>query len=214
MRTKEESLRYLEEKFNIEAFRLPTKTYFRPWQDEIDDELEKQRDSVKKTVRIFLEIDRIYIAALGRSKLSALNAGMRFMHIGYPVYEVGHPLTPAIGNDERYKDLLYAVSGSGETKFVVSAAEKAKEKDVPVIAITSNLNSRLAQLATEKIVTKGKKILSSDSQIPSEFEEPINFLQSKSENKAYHIGDLLVSSIAKMKGITEADMEKRHANTE
>jgi 6-phospho-3-hexuloisomerase len=214
MRTKEESLKYLEEKFNIEDFRLPTKTYFRSWQDELDEELDKQQNSVKNIIKIFLESDRVFTVALGRSNLSALNTGMRLMHLGYQVYEVGHPYTPAIGNDERCKDVAYCVSGSGKTKFVVTAAEKAKEKNVPVIAITSNLNSSLAQLATEKIVTKGKKILPSDSQIPSEFEEPINFLQSKSENKAYHIGDLLVSSVAKMKGITEADMEKRHANTE
>lgn len=214
MRTREESLQYLEQRFNVNEFASPIDTYFKPWQHELELELKEQEKNIKNTVKILLESDRIHTVALGRSRLMALNTGMRFMHIGYFVYEVGHPYSPAIGTDERYKDAVYAVSGGGETRLVTTTARIAKENHVPVIAITSNPNSTLAGLATEKIITKGKKIYSRDATVPLEYEEPINFLQTKSERKAFDIGELLVNCVAKMKGITEEDMRKRHANTE
>jgi len=214
MRTREESLQYLEEKFKIEEFASPVDTYFKPWQHELALELKEQEENVKNIVKILLERDRIYTVALGRSRLVSLNTGMRFLHIGYFAYEVGHPYSPAMGTDERYKDALYSISGGGETEYVVTTSKIAKRNNVPVIGITSNADSRLAKLATEKIVTKGKKIYSKDSQVPFEFEEPINFLQTKSEYKAFCIGELLVNSVAKMKGITEKDMERLHSNTE
>jgi 6-phospho-3-hexuloisomerase len=213
MRTREESIHYLEQEFDIGEFASPIKTYFKPWQDELVDELKEQKESVKNTLQLFLDCERVDTVSLGRSRLVTLNTGVRLMHLGYLLFEVGHPYTPALG-DGRYKGILYAVSGSGKTRFVTNAAGIAKENHVPVIAITSNPDSTLASLATEKIVTKGKKIYPPGSPVPSELEEPINFLQTKSEFKAFCIGELIVNCLAKMKGVTEADMKKFHANTE
>ena len=212
MRTREEALKYLEKNFNIKDFKAPIHTHLKPWLDELDEEIGKQGDEVKKIMKILLESDRIYTAGLGRSKLAALNTGMRLLHTSYQLFEVGHPYTPAIGNDERYKDAFFAVSGSGETEYVVTEARKAKKKNVPIIVITSNEKSRLAELATEKIVTLGKKIYPKGSSVPPEHEEPINFLQGKSEDKARDIGELIINYGAKIKGITEADMKRRHAD--
>jgi len=213
MKSKEDSLKYLE-KFNIDDFVSPIKEYFNPWQIENELELRQQEKSVKKIIEILLNTDRIFTHGVGRSKLAVLDTGMRLMHLGYLMYEVGHPYQPAMGNDNRYKDTMYAASGSGKTTFVTSVATKAKENGVPIIAITSNANSPLAELATEKIITKGKEIIPNGQPIPPEHEQPINFLQTKSEDKARYIGNMLINYIAKAKGITEDEMRKRHSNVE
>ena len=44
---------------------------------------------------------------------------MRLMHLGFHVYVMGETITPSIGKG----DLIIALSGSGTTKLVVTAAE-------------------------------------------------------------------------------------------
>jgi len=214
MRTRKQALKHLEKKFDIGEFVKPIDTHFKPWLDELNEELKGQEKEVKDIIEILLKSDRVYTVGLGRSRLGIMTTGMRFMHAGYQVEEVGHPYAPAMGTDEHYKDVLIIESGSGETNYAVTTAKIAKNNKVPIIAITSNPESRIAKISDKKIVTKGKRIYPTDSKIPSEEKEPINFMQTKSEDKASRIGELLINYTAKMRGLTENDMQKRHANTE
>lgn len=188
---------------------------FKEWLDELNIELKEQSQKADRIVKGMLEADRIFTAATGRSELMMRCFGIRLMHEGYDVFRIGESYTPAVGNDSRHRDVLFVFTGSGKTRFVLRAEEVAKEKGVPIYGVCSNLNSEAVEIAGEEnmIVTKGKRIYP-DGTVLGEDAHPINFLQTKSEFKAFCVGELVVNAIAKAKGLTEEDFKKRHANTE
>ncbi|AOH56637.1 hypothetical protein ABE28_019900 [Peribacillus muralis] len=64
------------------------------------------------------------------------------------VYVVGETITPSIAKG----DLIIAISGSGSTKSVISAAAKGREIGCTVFAITTNDQSELARVSHEVLV--------------------------------------------------------------
>ena len=58
---------------------------------------------------------------------------MRLMHLGFEVYVLRETITPAIGKG----DLIIAISGSGTTKLVFTAAAIGKQVGAKTVAITS-----------------------------------------------------------------------------
>lgn len=64
---------------------------------------------------------------------------MRMMHMGIDAYVVGETVTANLEKG----DLLIIGSGSGETKTLVSIAEKAKSLGGTVAAVTISLTPRL-----------------------------------------------------------------------
>jgi len=213
-----------EFEFDINKFTAPAKQYFIDWVNEAVDDLKRQPYNVKRFTDILLDADRIFLSAKGRSGLVASYAGVRYRNARYEVFEVGHHLTPPIGSDESKKDVLYCMSASGKTRFVVASAEIAKEVRVPVLVITATDPSHLSNLATEKIVIRGRtkdtieneKKLREDWEIIQleESQEPLSYLGSKSEMKFLYINELIVNYLFKRKGIREIDAKKEHQNIE
>jgi len=196
------------------AFVSPLEVY-KTWLDELHDELTEQSQKVDRVIEGLLKADRIFTAATGRSELMMRIFGTRLMHEGYDVFRVGESYTPAIGNDPKRKDVLLVFTGSGKTSLVLRTEKIAKEKKVPIYGVCSNVNSEAVTIAGEQniIITKGKRIFP-EGAVPPEDKQPINFLQTKSEFKAFCIGELIVNTIAILKGLTEDDFRSRHANTE
>ncbi|MEM4644156.1 MAG: SIS domain-containing protein, partial [Candidatus Methanomethylicaceae archaeon] len=95
-------------------------------------------DEVEKMIQILLEAmqgnKKILIVGAGRSGLAGRAFAMRLMHLGFNVYVFGDVITPAVGEG----DIVIAISGSGTTKIIVTAATAAKEVRAKVIAITSH----------------------------------------------------------------------------
>ena len=60
---------------------------------------------------------------------------MRMMHMGIDAYVIGETVTPNFEKD----DILIIGSGSGETKSLVSMAEKAKSIGGTIAAVTISL---------------------------------------------------------------------------
>ncbi|WP_182262826.1 6-phospho-3-hexuloisomerase [Rhodococcus sp. UFZ-B548] len=90
----------------------------------------------------------IFVIGSGRSGLAVQMAAMRLMHLGLRVHVAGEVTAPAIAEG----DLLIAVSGSGGTGIVVSAADTAKEVGASVLAITTAPESLLSHRADEVLV--------------------------------------------------------------
>ena len=80
----------------------------------------------------------IFFQGLGRSKLSFCFFAMRLMHLGYSVHMVG--------------DLLFVISGSGETLSTLNMAKKAKSVGAEVILVTMVEKSSIADVADVKLV--------------------------------------------------------------
>ena len=109
-------------------------------------------EAINKFEDIIIGSNNIFVTGAGRSGLAAKAFAMRLMHLGLSAYVVGETISPAINRD----DCIVAISGSGETNTIVSAAKIAKNRGSKVLALTSYPDSTLGQLADSYILVKGR----------------------------------------------------------
>lgn len=140
----------------------------------------------------------IFVVGIGRSGLVARAFAMRLMHLGYSTFVFGETITPRIGKG----DLLLAISGSGETGYVVAIAKKAKELGAKVVAITSSQNSTLARLSDLTVLIKSKfgKEIANIAPLGTVF-----------ELTSMLFFDSLIAEIMERKKLREEDLAKRHS---
>jgi len=180
--------------------------------DEIDPE------QVEELARILVEAKekgrKIFVVGMGRSGFVGRAFALRLMNMSFDVYVVGETITPAAEKG----DILIAISGSGETKGTVSAAEVAKEIGACVVAITSHPNSTLGRLADHVVVVKGRtKVAEQKDYIARQMTgemEPLGPLGTMFENACMVFLDSLIVELMARLGITEDEIRKRHANIE
>ena len=108
--------------------------------------------SIDEFENIIMESKNVFVTGAGRSGLAAKAFAMRLMHLGLSAYVVGETISPAIYAD----DCIVAISGSGETNTIVSAARIAKNRGSKVLALTSYPDSTLGQLCDSYILVKGR----------------------------------------------------------
>lgn len=153
----------------------------------------------------------ILIVGAGRSGLVGRAFAMRLMHLGFRTYVVGETITPAIGPN----DILIAISGSGSTAIVVTAAEAAKKVGAKVIAITSYRDSPLAKLADHVVVVPGRTKTSMEQDYFSRqilgIHEPLAPLGTLFELGVAVFLDSVVAELMYRLGKSELEMKYRHA---
>jgi 6-phospho-3-hexuloisomerase len=149
------------------------------------------------------EANRIFLLGEGRSGLVGRMFAMRLTHLGNAAFVVGETITPAIGS----RDLLIAISGSGETGGVVLLAEGAKRSGARVAAVTANAGSRLAGLSELAVLIPTQhKLQGSDSR---------QYGGSLFEQAALLLFETIVSLLAADDAATGfAALARRHANLE
>lgn len=173
-------------------------------------------EQVERMVELMLKsIDkRILIIGVGRSGLIGKSFAMRLMHLGFNVYVMGETITPAIGKG----DLIIAISGSGATKLVVTAAEIAKEVGARILAVTSHPKSELGNIADDIVQIKGRTKLAKETdyflrQI-SGIHEPLAPLGTMFEVSVSVFLDSIIAEVIIQLGKTEAELKRKHANIE
>jgi 6-phospho-3-hexuloisomerase len=175
-------------------------------------------DDVEKGMGMLLQnltdCRKILVVGAGRSGLAAKAFAMRLMHLGFNVYVFGETITPAMGEN----DLVIAISGSGTTKIVVTAAGAARDVKARIIAITSHPESPLAKLADHVIIIPGRTKLAAEKdytvrQILGEH-EPLAPLGTLFEITLNVFLDSLVAELMQRLGKTEQDLKMRHATIE
>ncbi|MDH5816437.1 MAG: 6-phospho-3-hexuloisomerase [Candidatus Nezhaarchaeota archaeon] len=153
----------------------------------------------------------ILIVGAGRSGLIGRAFAMRLMHLGFRTYVVGETITPAIGPN----DVLIAISGSGSTAIVVTAAEAAKKVGAKVIAITSFRDSPLAKLADHVVIVPGRTKTAVEQDYFSRqilgIHEPLAPLGTLFELGAAVFLDSVVAELMYRLGKSEVEMKYRHA---
>ena len=114
--------------------------------------LDKQQ--VEKLVEMIVEAKdkKIFIDGMGRSGFVGRAFALRLMNLGFNVYFIGETITPAANAG----DLVIAISGTGETKMVVTASMAAKEIGAKVAAITTYKDSSLAKTADHVLIMGGR----------------------------------------------------------
>ncbi len=175
-------------------------------------------DQVNSFMEIMLDAKannrKILVVGAGRSILVGRAFAMRMMHLSFNVHVVGETITPAVDKD----DILLAISGSGSTTMVVTAARIAKKAGAKVVAITSYPHSPLGRCADHIVNLLGRTKLAKKKDYFSRqilgVHEPLAPLGTLFEATAVIFLDgLIVELMLKLK-LTEDDLKKRHATIE
>ena len=174
-------------------------------QDYLDEE------AIEKFEDIIISSKNIFVTGAGRSGLAAKAFAMRLMHLGLGAYVVGETISPAIYED----DCIIAISGSGETNTIVSAAKIAKNRGSKVLALTSYPDSTLGQMCDSYILVKGrtKKEVDDENYIKRQIHG--NYTSLTPLGTAFELTtlvflDAIVSELMEKMHQTESDLKARH----
>lgn len=168
-------------------------------------------ESIDKFEDIIMESKNVFVTGAGRSGLAAKAFAMRLMHLGVSAYVVGETISPAIYED----DCIVAISGSGETNTIVSAARIAKKRNSKVLAVTSYPESSLGQLADSCILVKGRTKKEVDDENYMKRQIYGNYTSLTPLGTAFELTtlvflDAIVSELMEKMHQTESDLKARH----
>lgn len=97
------------------------------------------------------------------------------------------------------KDILLAISYSGETDELLMILPSAKRLEIPIVAITGNENSRLAKWANIVLLTRVEKEAC-----------PFNLAPTCSTTVQLVVGDALAMALLDIRGFTKEDFGRLH----
>ena len=168
-------------------------------------------EDIAKFIEIITTADNIFVTGAGRSGLAAKAFAMRLMHLGLSSYVVGETISPAINAG----DCILAISGSGETNTIVTAAKISKKRGAKVLALTSYPESSLGQLADGLIRVKGRTKVEVDDENYLKRQIKGNYTSLTPLGTAFELTSLvfldgMVSELMNAMGKTEADLKMRH----
>ncbi|RAP46397.1 MAG: 6-phospho 3-hexuloisomerase [Methanosphaera sp. rholeuAM6] len=168
------------------------------------------QEEINEMTKMILDVDHVFIMGLGRSGLVAKAFGMRLMHLGLKVYIVGETITPAITEN----DCLIAISGSGETSYIISTTGIAKSIGAKIIAITSYTESSLAKKSDLVVQLKGRTKIDDETnyirrQISGQH-QTLSPMGTIFEISALVFLDSIIAQMMHDLGQTEEDLKSRH----
>ena len=180
------------------------------------DNIEKAQDfldekAIDEFEDIIIAANNVFVTGAGRSGLAAKAFAMRLMHLGLRAYVVGETISPAINAD----DCIVAISGSGETNTIVSAARISKNRGAKVLALTSYPESTLGQLADSYILVKGRTKKEVDDENYMKRQIHGNYTSLTPLGTAFELTtlvflDAIVSELMEKMEQTESDFKARH----
>ncbi|RFU68203.1 6-phospho-3-hexuloisomerase [Bacillus sp. V59.32b] len=177
---------------------------------EIIDELTRTVDLIadeeaEKLVNGILESKKVFVAGAGRSGFMGKSFAMRMMHMGIDAYVIGETVTSTFEKD----DILIIGSGSGETKSLVSVAQKAKSIGGTVTIATIVPDSTIGKLADFTIKLPGSPKDQSESDYKT-----IQPMGSLFEQTLLLFYDAVILRFMEKKGLDSDKMYGKHANLE
>ncbi|MEM2004755.1 MAG: 6-phospho-3-hexuloisomerase [Zestosphaera sp.] len=176
--------------------------------------LEDIEKFINKLVSIYYDSKKILVLGAGRSGLVGRAFAMRLSHLGFNVYVFGETINPPINPG----DVLMAISGSGRTRLVVTAAEVAKTLGAIVISVTTYPDSPLGRMSDVVIRVPGRTKISGEDdynirQLKGIY-EPLAPLGTLFEVTTLVMLDAVTAELMARLGKTEEDLKLRHANIE
>ncbi len=177
------------------------------------------RDQVEQFIDVLVEAyanprRKVLVMGAGRSGLVGRAFAMRLLHMGFNAYVLGETIVPSVSKG----DVVIAISGSGRTKVIVTAAETAKQVGAIVVAITTYPESPLGEIADVIVRIPGRsKSTKMDDYFARQIlgiHEPLAPLGTLFEDTALVFLDGVIYSLMMKLGISEDQMRMRHANVE
>jgi 6-phospho-3-hexuloisomerase len=167
-------------------------------------DFEKIEQFLGLLIKSYTNNKMVFIYGAGRSGFIGRTFTQRLMHLGFKACFISDTVT------YRYKanEILIIISGSGETTSPLAIAKKAKEIGGKVILLTVNPLSSIAKLSDLIIQIEGK---SKDKATESKTLAPYTSLFDIS---TLAILDTIGGIIMKILGVSENEIDKRHASIE
>lgn len=177
----------------------------------VDAEQYLDKDAINSFEDTIIAANNIFVTGAGRSGLAAKAFAMRLMHLGLSAYVVGETISPAINEG----DCIVAISGSGETNTIVSAAKIAKSRGSKVLSLTSYPDSTLGQLSDSFILVKGRTKKEVDDENYMKRQIHGNYTSLTPLGTAFELTtlvflDAIVSELMEKMQQTESDLKARH----
>ena len=143
---------------------------------------------------------RVVVTGMGKSGHVASKIAATLASTGSPAFFV-HPAEAIHGDLGMItpKDVVLALSNSGETTELLTILPVIKRLGVPLIALTGNGGSTLSRYATVTI----------DVSVPAEA-CPLNLAPTASTTAALAMGDALAIAVLEARGFTEQDFALSH----
>jgi 6-phospho-3-hexuloisomerase len=180
---------------------------------EIVDQVKNNEDSINdddlvKLIDLVIKIkdsdNMVFMYGAGRSGFIGRCFAQRLMHLGINSCFV----SDAITHQYTKNDLLILISGSGETTSPVAIAQKAKKIGGKIALLTGNVDSTIGKLSDCVLKIKGK---SKDKAISQETLAPYTSLF---DIPTLSVLDSIGGTLMKLLGVTEEDIDNRHASIE
>ena len=173
------------------------------------------REAIKKMLQKILDGERIFVMGAGRSGLVAKAFAMRLMHLGFTVYVVGETTTPAVGQ----KDIVIAISGSGETRSIADLGKIVKDIGSTLITVTSKKESTLGRISDITMVLPSKTKNDHDAGGSLEKNMRGDYKNLPPLGTAFEITSLVfldsvIAQLITLLGATESELKARHTNIE
>ena len=143
---------------------------------------------------------RIVVTGMGKSGHVGSKIAATLASTGSPAFFV-HPAEAIHGDLGMItaKDVVLALSNSGETSELLTILPVIKRLDVPLIALTGKDASTLSRYATVTL----------DVSVPAEA-CPLNLAPTASTTAALAMGDALAIAVLEARGFTEEDFARSH----
>jgi 6-phospho 3-hexuloisomerase len=157
---------------------------------------------IDNVVSLFFKAKRIFVYGAGRSGLVAKAFAIRLVHLGFQTFVIGE----TIGAPVKKKDLVFIVTGSGETIPSVMTAEIAHTIGAKVVVVTAGRN--------KKIISFADVCLFLSVSCDDDKRKKLAPLGTLFEASAWILLDSIVAQLMENKGETEQSMHSRHATLE
>jgi 6-phospho-3-hexuloisomerase len=180
---------------------------------EVIDKLDSE--AIKAMLQKTVDGNQVFVMGAGRSGLVAKAFAMRLMHLGFSVYVVGETTTPAV----LPQDVVFAISGSGETRTIADLGKLAKDIGSTLITITSKKDSTLGRISDIAVIIPSKTKNDPDNagylerHMRGDYKN-IPPLGTSFEITALVFLDSVVSQLITLTGASEAELKSRHTNIE
>jgi 6-phospho-3-hexuloisomerase len=177
-------------------------------------DLEQVDGLINILLKAYNDKRKILVMGAGRSGLVGRAFAMRLLHLGFHSYVLGDTIVPSISKG----DVAIAISGSGRTQLILTAAEAAKKVGATVVAVTSYPDSPLGMLADLVVWVPGRaktsRVVDFFARQILGIHEPLAPLGTLFEDTAAVFLDGVIYALMKELGVNEEEMAARHANIE
>ena len=158
------------------------------------------KDFVKVVNLLLKNKGKIIVSGIGKSGHIASKIASTFSSVGSPSFYI-HPSEANhgdLGMLEK-KDVVILISNSGETSELINLILYCKKLGIPIISITSELNSTLSRESNLNLL------------IPKNIEAcPLELAPTSSTTCTLALGDALAVTLLKKKKFTESDFRELH----